>query len=175
MDIIQLEKISIQKREKTAITAFSLLGVIAFIIAASLFLRMTRVTQTIVPLNGSWLVLSSIVLFLLIFGLGTSQLGPYMQRTQRRKQHWLNKYGRQVHAVVSKFPKENALIIGESIHGRGTSYMRYLHWQDAQTAQLYSVCVNARFSSALRSLPEGALYPVQFDPDDLSFFVLPEK
>jgi hypothetical protein len=177
MDTIQREKSCIQKREHTARAAFSLLLLLAFVIPASLFglLRTTRVAQTIAPLGGGWLVLSFGLLFFLLCGLGTSQLGPYLQRTQRRKQLWLIEYGQQIHAVVSKHPVENALIIGGSVRGRGASFTRYLHWQDPHTAQLYSFCVNARFSSALRKLPEGTWYPVQFDPDDLSFFVVPGK
>ena len=42
----------------------------------------------------------------------------------------------------------------------------------AQTITTLNGCVNTRFSSVLRNLPEGALYPVQFDPGDLSFFVV---
>jgi hypothetical protein len=177
MDTIQRKKNRIQKREQAAHSAFSLLLLTVFALEVSLFafLRTTPVAQTITTLNGWWLPLSFSLLFFFIVGLGISQLGPFMQETQRQKQHWLNAYGQQIQAVVNKYPEENALVVGGSIRGRGTSSRRYLHWQDPQTTQRYSFCVNTRFSSALRNLPEGALYPVQFDPDDLSFFVVPGK
>jgi hypothetical protein len=34
------------------------------------------------------------------------------------------------------------------------------------------IWVSTRFSSALRNLPEGTLYPVQFNPSDPAFFVV---
>ena len=172
------EKRSIQKREQIAKTVFPLLFFVAFVIPASLFMilpKMTRLAQTIASLNSCWLMLSFWLLFFLIVGLGITQIGPYAQRTQRQKERWLNEYGQQVHAVFSKHPQENALIIDKRkrIHDRDASFRRYLNLQDPQTAQLYAFCVNIRFSSALRNLSEGTLYPVQFDLYDPSFFVVP--
>lgn len=174
MDPIQREKIRIQKREQRAITAFSLFALGAFLVPSILLISLAR--SPVVLMDFPCLPpLFFLLFFFLIFGLGISQLGPYLQKIQRQKKRWLNEYGQHVHAVMSQHPAENALIIGERLRGRNASHARYLHWQDPQTAQLYSFPVSVRFSSALRNLPEGTLCPVHFDPDDLSFFVVPGK
>ena len=114
-------------------------------------------------------------LLLLIFVLGIRILGPYVQKTQRQKQHWLNENGLHIQAPVTKHPGTNALVIGGRARGRHASYTVYLNWQDPDTGQFYSFRMNTRFSSALRNLPKGTLYPVQFDSSDLSFFVVPRR
>lgn len=104
-------------------------------------------------------------------------MNPYMQKTQRQKQTWLNAYGLPILALVSKHPGENALIIG----GRGSRsrrtalYTVFLNWQDPQTGQCYSFRVTTRFLAALWNLPEGNICPVRIDPGDPSFFIIPEE
>ena len=173
MDPIQHEKSCIEKREQTGRAGCSLLLLSVF--GVCVFLSTNRVAHTMASLNGCWLVLSFGLLYLLILGRGISRFGPYLQRTQQRKQQWLNEYGQHIHAVVSKHPEKNVLIIGGSRRSRNTSDTRYLHWQDPHTGQRYSFCVNTRFSPTLRNLSEGTLCQVLFDPDDLSFFVVPDR
>ncbi len=177
MDTVKREKNRIQKREQTAQVALSLLLVTAFLVPALLLVFLARSPGAFIHaiFSTGWLPLSFGLLFFLIVGLGISQLGPSMRETQRQKQHWLNEYGRHILAPATKHPGENALVIGGRVRGRGASYTVYLAWQDPLTEQLYSFRVSTRFSSALRSQPEGALYPVQFDPSDLAFFVVPES
>lgn len=101
---------------------------------------------------------------------------PFMRRTQQRKQNWLNEYGWLVLAPIANYPEENAFIVCElSRGGRHPPRYRYLNWQDPETGQVYAFPVNIRFYSALRNLPEGSLHPVQFDPDDPSFFDVPTE
>jgi hypothetical protein len=173
MDTIQQEKNRIRKREQMAQVAFSLLILSAFLAVVSL--ATSRVARTLAILNSYWFALFVCALFFFLVVLGSSLLGPYMQKTQRQKQNWLNEYGQHILAAVTKHPVENALIIGGRARGRNASYTVYLNWQDPQTEQFYSFCINTRFSSALGNLPEGTLYPVQFDPSDLSFFIVPRR
>lgn len=177
MDPIRREKRSIQRREQWAHTAFSLLLLIGFLAFASLMTFLTRsgVFFSSALLSTCGFPLFSIVLFFIIIGLCIRLLGPYMQETRRRKQHWLNEYGRHIDATLSLQMEENTVFINESVSGRHASYRRYLYWQDPQTAQRYAFCVSARFSPTLSKLSEGALCPVQFDPDDLAFFEIPGK
>jgi hypothetical protein len=172
MDTIWREKNRIQKREQTAQVALSLLLMVAFGVSAILPVSLARSPVVFIHTIFStwWLPLSFGFLFFFIVGLGISQLGPFMQETQRQKQHWLNEYGRHILASVTRHLRENALVIGGQARGRGSSYLVYLDWQDPQTEQRYSFQVSTRFSSALRKLPEGTLYPVQFDPSDPAFF-----
>ena len=176
MDTIQSEKKRIQKREQTAQAAFFLLGLTAFLIPAILlvFLARSPVALIQVLFNTCWLPLACFFLFFLIFLLGISRLGPYMQETQRQKRHWLNEYGLHIQAQLTKRPGENALVIGGRARGRGASYIVYLNWQDPQTGQLYAFRVSTRFSPALRSLPEGTFCPVQLDRSDPTFCVVPD-
>jgi hypothetical protein len=179
MDTIGREKNRIKKREQTAQVAFSLLLLTAFLAPAILVVSLTtaHVSRTLAAFNSCCLAPLFFFLFFLIVVLGISILGPYMQKTQRQKQNWLNAYGLYILALVTRHPGENALVIG----GRGSEsrrnafYTVFLNWQDPQTGQCYSFRVNTRFSAALRNLSEGALYPVQFDPGDPSFFVVPES
>ncbi len=177
MDTIQREKHSIQRREQTPQVAFPLLGLTAFLVPATLGISLARspVARTATVFYTCWLPLLWGFLPLLIFVLGIRILGPYMQKTQRQKQHWLNENGLHIQAPVTKHPGTNALVIGGRARGRHASYTVYLNWQDPDTGQFYSFRVNTRFSSALRNLPEGTLYPVQFDSSDLSFFVVPRR
>ncbi len=179
MDTIRREKNSIRKREQTAQIAFSLLLLTAFLAPAILVVSLTtaQVSRTIAALNSCCLGPLFFFLFFLIVVLGISVLGPYMQETQRQKQNWLNAYGLHILALVTKHPGENTLVIGGRGSGsrRNTFYTVFLNWQDPHTGQYYSFCVNTRFSAALRNLSEGNVYPVQLDPSDLSFFVIPEE
>lgn len=173
MNTIQQEKKRIQKREQTAQIAFSLLILSAFLTVVSL--ATSRAVRDLAIFNSCWFALFMSALFFFLVVLAISLLGPYMQKTQQQKQNWLNEYGQHILATLTKHPTENALVVGGRAHGRNASYTVYLNWQDPQTQQLYSFYANTRFSSALRNLPEGTLYPVQFDPSDLSFFVVPRQ
>lgn len=174
MDPTQREKIRLQKGEHRAIAALSLLVFVAFLVPSILQIFLARSPVVLIDFP-CFSFLFFLLLFFLIFGLGISQVGPYAQKIQRQKERWLNEHGQHVHAVMRQHPAENALIIGERLRGRNASYARYMHWQDPQTAQLYSFPVSVRFSSALCTLPEGTLCSLLFDPDDLSFFVVPGK
>jgi hypothetical protein len=174
MDTIRGEKASIQRREHAAHIALSLLMLTAFLVSTSLVVALatSQVVRTIATLNGCLLVFFWCLLFFLIVVPGISLLGPYMQKTQRLKQNWLNEYGLHILAPITRHPGKNVLIVNGDVRGRNASYTVYLNWQDPQTEQLYAFPMNTRFSHALRNLPEGASYPVQFDPNDLSFFVV---
>ncbi|HEU5229038.1 MAG TPA: hypothetical protein VFU49_14565 [Ktedonobacteraceae bacterium] len=119
---------------------------------------------------------SGLHLYLLSFPilgiLALVTLGPFMRRTEQRKQNWLNEYGWHVLAPISRYPEENAFIIGGLARGRDAFYYRYVNWQDPETGQIYAFPVNTRFFSALRNQPEGSLHPVWFDPEDPSFFIV---
>jgi hypothetical protein len=175
MDMSRHEKSCIQKREQTAQVVFFLLLLAAFLVPAILLVSLARSPGAFIQVIFSTclLPLSFGFLFFFILGLGISQLGPYMQNTQRQKQYWLNTYGLHILALVTKHPGENALVIGGHARGRGVSSLVYLGWQDPQTEQLYSFRVSTRFSSALGNLSEGTLHPVQFDPSDPAFFCVP--
>lgn len=174
MDTRQREKHSIQKREQTAHFAFSVLPLIAVLVPAIIISQaVPHVPLPLAVLTSSWAALFFWLLFLLIFILVISIVGPFMQKTQRLKQNWLNEYGLHILALVTGQPGKNALVIGGG--RRYSSYNVYLNWQDPHTGQLYSFRVKTRFSSALRNLPKGNLYPVQFDPSDLSFFAVPRR
>jgi hypothetical protein len=174
MDTIRREKKRIQKRMQIIQVAGSLLLLVAFLVPATLTFSMARSSVAFIHeiFSTDWFFLFPIVLFLFIFGLGISQLGPSMQKTQRQKEHWLNEYGRHILAQAAKYPEENALVIGSYIPWHRSSYQLYLNWQDPQTEQLYAFPVSTRFSP-LRKLQEGALCPVQFDPSDPTFFCIP--
>lgn len=45
----------------------------------------------------------------LIVVLGISRLGPYMQETQRKKQDWLNEYGRHILAQLTGIQERTLL------------------------------------------------------------------
>lgn len=161
MDARQREKRLIQRREQIGPTGCSLFALAAFLIPAIIAPSVT---------SGFWLIL----LFFPILGiLGIVTLGPFMRRTQQRKQNWLNEYGWHVLAPIANYPEENAFIVCElSSGGRHPPRYRYVNWQDPDTGQVYAFPINTRFYSALRNIPEGSLHPVQFDPDDPSFFIV---
>lgn len=176
MDMIRREKSRIQKREQTAQVAFSLLLLTTFLVSITLGVSLARspVARIAAIFYTCWLPLLLCFPCFLIVVLGISRLGPYMQETQRKKQDWVNEYGRHILAQLTRHPGENALVIGGRARGRGASHRVYLNWQDLQTGQLYSFRVSTHFSSGLRNLPEGTLYPVQLDPSDSAFFVVPD-
>ena len=173
IDTRQREKHSIQKREQTAHFAFSVLLLIAWLVPATIISQaVPRAAWPLAVFTSGRTVLFFWLLFLLIFIPGISILGPFMQKTQRQKQNWLNEYGLHILARVTKRAGKNAFVIDGG--GHNASFNVYLNWQDLHTGQLYSFRVNTRYSSTLRNLREGNLYPVQFDPSDLSFFVVPQ-
>jgi uncharacterized integral membrane protein len=177
MDMIQCEKVRIQKREETARGVLFFLLLAAFLLPASLLIFLAHSPNTFIQalFATCLLPLSFGFLFFFIFGLGMSQVGPYMQKTQQQKQRWLDEHGMYVLATVSRQPGENALLIGGSDRGRSASYVVYMNCQDPLTGQLYSFRVNTRFSSVLRKLQEGDVYPVQFDSADPTLCVVPES
>jgi hypothetical protein len=156
MDTIQHESNHIQKREHTAQVALSLLVLAAFF-STILPVSLARSPEPFLHAISSpcWLPLSFCLLFFPILLLGISQLRSYLQETQRQKQCWLNEYGQQILAHLTRQPEENAFIIGGRARGRGSSSLVYLDWQDPQAEQHYTFQVNTRFSSAFRNLPEG--------------------
>lgn len=130
----------------------------------------TTATSPTYRTYGIWLFF----FFFPILGiLGIVTLGPFMRRTQQRKQNWLNEYGWHVLAPIASYPEENAFIVCElSSGGRHPPRYRYVNWQDPETGYVYAFPVNTRFFSALEKLPEGSLHPVWFDPEDPSFFIV---
>lgn len=155
MDPIQREKSRIQKREQRARAAFSLLLLTAFLVPTILLFFLARspvlFIQTIFS-TCSLPLFFGLLLFLIV-GLGLSQLGPYMQKTRQQKQRWLNEYGQHIHAVISKHPAENALLIG----GRGPFKRRFLHPLSAlagptNSATLRILCAHPLFFCSSQSL-----------------------
>ncbi len=157
MDARQHEKRLIQWREKIEQYGCSYFVLAAFLISGII---------------ASSHAVGFLLLFVFFPILGLVIFGPFMQRTEQRKQNWLNKYGWQVLAPITKYPEENAFIISGLATGRNASYYRYVNWQDPDTGQIYAFPVDTRFFAALRDIPEGSLHPVQFDPEDPSFFIV---
>lgn len=154
MDTRQREKHSIQKREQTPHFAFSVLVLIAWLVPATIISQaVPRAAWPQAAFTSGWTALFFWLLFLLLFIPGISILGPFMQKTQRQKQNWLNEYGLHILAPVTRHAGKNALVIGGG--GRNASFNVYLNWQDPHTGQLYAFRVNTRYSSTLRNLSEG--------------------
>lgn len=122
--------------------------------------------------GGPPLILSIFsILFSLIFPFSvcTVILNYYKKETERLKQNWLNQYGIQVSATVTKHE-----IIKEVRRDHETRYTYYIHmtWEDPGTERSYTFKQSINKEYDFHFYPQGKLLPVQFDPDDPSFYIV---
>jgi hypothetical protein len=123
-------------------------------------------------LGGPPLILSifTIVLSLIFpFSVCTIILNYYKKETERLKQNWLDQYGVQVSATITRHE-----VIKEERRDHETRYTYYIHltWQDPETDTSYSFKQSINREAEFQFYSQGKLLPVQFDPDDSSFYIV---
>lgn len=103
------------------------------------------------------------------FSVGMMILSRYHKETERLKQNWLNQYGVQVSATVTRHE-----VIKEVRNDGDTRYTYYIHlaWQDPGTERSYSFKQSINREAEFQFYSQGKLLPVQFDPDDPSFYIV---
>jgi flagellar basal body-associated protein FliL len=122
--------------------------------------------------GGPPLILSIFSILLSIvfpFSVCTIMLNHYKKETERLKQNWLNQYGVQVSATVTRHE-----VIKEVRRDHETRYTYYIHlaWEDPGTERSYSFKQSINREAEFQFYSQGKLLPVQFDPGDSSFYIV---